>query len=82
MTYQTNIDLRLLETRDSATLDTERMSNQGKVKVSKRKPYGDLYVFAYENEYSQGFYYGDLVEDGNIPPCFPDDVECSRHSKE
>ena len=31
------------------TLDTERISNVGKVMENPKKPYGDLYGFAYEN---------------------------------
>ena len=42
------------------------------------------YGIAYQNSYSGGFYYGDLINsnDGYLPKCFPEDEECQIVSAE
>ena len=41
------------------------------------------YGTAYQESYKDGFYYGDLVVngDGTLPGCFADDSECQKISE-
>ena len=65
--------------RDSEVIAPARVSNYTKSLSNYSTQDSSEYGFAYENYYGvgdDGFYYGDLISHDNLPPCYPEDIDC------